>query len=285
MKEQFTVKPYSTWTALSGFYVYGYLREEDDEFGPKGSLRYIGEGKGRRLVMPHGVRVPSSEFIVIFTDDITKKESILMEEQLISHYGRIINGTGILENIKPKAGGTTIGKASVRDTVTGETKLVLLDDSDYLSGKLVPVLTGVNKGKATVVDTRTGKTCQVSVDDPEYAAGVYVSIMKGFAVVRDETGKTMRVSVNHPDYLSGKFTNVGSDGFSKNEISVKDTVTGETKRVSVDHPDYLSGKLVGITKGMVTAKNPITGERYRVSVNDPDYLSGKLVNVNKKIIQ
>jgi len=98
---------FTHWKELSGYCVYGYLREEDDQYGPKGSVRYIGEGLPKRITHKnHRVIVPSNEFIVIFKNNVTKKETRKTEEELIKFYGRISRGSGILENIKHKCGGT-----------------------------------------------------------------------------------------------------------------------------------------------------------------------------------
>lgn len=85
---------------IQGYCVYGYLRESTDEYGPAGSLRYVGEGAPSRPLAKHAVRVPDAEYIVILKDRLDKNGGVDREKILVSHYGRIDLGTGILENRK-----------------------------------------------------------------------------------------------------------------------------------------------------------------------------------------
>lgn len=95
----YTPRQFTGANNITGICVYGYLREEDDEHGPAGSFYYIGEGGASRPLGPHRVRVPDPKFIVIFTDDLNKDKGWDIEKQLIAHYGRICDESGILENI------------------------------------------------------------------------------------------------------------------------------------------------------------------------------------------
>jgi hypothetical protein len=98
-------KKYTHWKNLTDFCVYAYLREEDDEYGPKNSVRYVGEGAPKRIISKtHRVRVPSPDFIMAI-DGITKKKARELEEVLIKKFGRISKNSGILENINHKFGG------------------------------------------------------------------------------------------------------------------------------------------------------------------------------------
>lgn len=100
-REMFCPRPYVSEGDISGFCVYAYLREESDEYGPKGSVRYVGEGTNERPTGPHrNVRVPSNEHIVILSDRLTKDDGLLREDILIDYFGRIITGTGVLENVR-----------------------------------------------------------------------------------------------------------------------------------------------------------------------------------------
>ena len=75
------------------FYVYQYLTEE-------GLPYYIGKGKGRRMHVQHSnVDRPPKERRQIVKDKLTNEEAKALEKELISKYGRKIDG-GILDNIK-----------------------------------------------------------------------------------------------------------------------------------------------------------------------------------------
>ena len=99
----FNPRIFSKNNPIVGNCVYGYLREIDDEFGPKGSLKYIGEGSSSRPLNQHSRHcvVKSHRNIVIFVDDIDKPTGLVLERLLIDCYGRIVNSTGILENKNP----------------------------------------------------------------------------------------------------------------------------------------------------------------------------------------
>jgi hypothetical protein len=101
----FDPKPYTSKYDIIGHCVYGYLREQTDKHGPAMSVRYIGEGRPDRPTEGHWGGVPDPKYIVIFRDNITKDQSLLREKILVDYFGRIVNGTGILENIRAGGGG------------------------------------------------------------------------------------------------------------------------------------------------------------------------------------
>ena len=75
------------------FYVYQYISES-------GLPYYIGKGKGRRMHRPHTkTTLPPVERRVIIKDGLTNEEAKELEKQLITKYGRKLDG-GILDNIK-----------------------------------------------------------------------------------------------------------------------------------------------------------------------------------------
>ena len=75
------------------FYVYQYLTEE-------GTPYYIGKGSGRRIHRPHTkTKLPPVERRQIIKDGLTNEEAKSLEKELITKYGRKIDG-GILDNIK-----------------------------------------------------------------------------------------------------------------------------------------------------------------------------------------
>lgn len=75
------------------FYVYQYIDEAGQPY-------YIGKGSGRRIHVQHThVDVPHIERRQIIKDGLTNEEAKILEKELITKYGRKIDG-GILENIK-----------------------------------------------------------------------------------------------------------------------------------------------------------------------------------------
>ena len=88
----------------SNFYVYMYLREADSlrtENGLKGTPYYIGKGCGTRAWRKHGsrIKVPKNENIIFVSYGLTDLDAKNLEIELISKYGRIDLGTGILINL------------------------------------------------------------------------------------------------------------------------------------------------------------------------------------------
>ena len=76
-----------------GSYVYAYLRETDL------TPYYIGKGKGKRLYQRHSVTVPNDHTkIMIIAENLTDREAIDLEIELIKQHGRKDTNTGILYN-------------------------------------------------------------------------------------------------------------------------------------------------------------------------------------------
>jgi len=74
------------------YYVYQYLTEDNIPY-------YIGKGKDNRINCGHKVELPPTERRVIVKDNLTNEEAKEFEKELITKYGRKIDG-GILDNIK-----------------------------------------------------------------------------------------------------------------------------------------------------------------------------------------
>ena len=75
------------------FYVYQYLTEA-------GLPYYIGKGSGRRIHRQHTkTELPPVERRIIIKDGLTNDEAKKLEGELITKYGRKLDG-GILDNIK-----------------------------------------------------------------------------------------------------------------------------------------------------------------------------------------
>ena len=78
---------------MASFYVYQYLDES-------GLPYYVGKGSGRRMHVDHKhVELPPKERRVIVKDGLSNEDAKELEKELISKYGRKIDG-GILENRK-----------------------------------------------------------------------------------------------------------------------------------------------------------------------------------------
>ena len=89
------------------YYVYQYLREDSTPY-------YIGKGSGKRAWSRNRV-VPlptDPAYIEIIKTDLSEQEAYDLEKQLILHYGRKNNGTGILRNLTDGGEGSTgvVGK-------------------------------------------------------------------------------------------------------------------------------------------------------------------------------
>ena len=100
------------------FYVYGYLRKNED------SYYYIGKGTANRAYRRRGRTIPpptERSRIVIIQDKLTEEEAFAMEREYIAKYGRISNGTGILYNL-------TDGGEGVSGKIYSETELKRLSE-------------------------------------------------------------------------------------------------------------------------------------------------------------
>jgi hypothetical protein len=74
------------------YYVYVYLRED-------GTPYYVGKGKDNRWKQKsHSVEVPPVERVTFPLQNVDEETALNEEVKLISQWGRLNNGTGILEN-------------------------------------------------------------------------------------------------------------------------------------------------------------------------------------------
>jgi hypothetical protein len=228
-------RKYTHWKDLTSCCIYGYLRETDDEYGPAGTLYYVGEGTPSRVIdKNHGVKVPSPANIVIFADGLTKQESKIGESLLVSYYGRINKKTGILENIKPggEDGWDSSGTTLVR-LPDGAVTRVAITDSRFISGELQhPCVNTVP------IRDEDGYSYRISKNHPDYVSGKVRHISTGTVIVKLADGRIGRVSKNHPDYVSGKLVSI-----SKGMVTVYDT-NGNKVRTSKNDQRIASGELV-----------------------------------------
>lgn len=74
------------------YYVYLYLKED-------GTPYYVGKGKDDRWKQKsHSVKVPPPERVFFIIENVDEQTALNEEVRLISKWGRLNNGTGILEN-------------------------------------------------------------------------------------------------------------------------------------------------------------------------------------------
>ena len=76
------------------YYTYAYLRED-------GTPYYIGKGQGKRIYSTNRrIKPPKDKSRIIFLEkNLTEEEAFKHEIYMISFYGRIDLGTGILRNV------------------------------------------------------------------------------------------------------------------------------------------------------------------------------------------
>jgi hypothetical protein len=82
------------------YYVYGYIRTNESQYGKAGSYYYIGKGKGNRLLSKHHTVKPPIDKSKIYyiTGGMNEMDALQAEMLLIYYYGRIDLGTGCLRN-------------------------------------------------------------------------------------------------------------------------------------------------------------------------------------------
>ena len=82
------------------YYVYGYKRAHLSDHGQEGSFYYIGKGKGNRKTdKRHTVKPPNdASLIETIAENMSEKDALQLEMNLIFLLGRLDIGTGILRN-------------------------------------------------------------------------------------------------------------------------------------------------------------------------------------------
>ena len=87
---------------MNNYYVYAYLRED-------GTPYYIGKGKDNRAYSKKGriLNIPPLDRITKLFENLSEEEAFDKEKELIKHYGRKDNGTGILRNLTDGGEGTS----------------------------------------------------------------------------------------------------------------------------------------------------------------------------------
>ena len=141
------------------YYVYMFIRSADSSAGPAGSPYYIGKGKGQRAFdrKRSGMRPPNDRrYITICSSCLTEEQAFDKEIELISHYGRVDLGTGILRN-RTNGGEGVAGATWKRSPRTEEHKARL---SAALKGKGHPQL---EETKKKIAGTLTGRSRPLEV--------------------------------------------------------------------------------------------------------------------------
>ena len=204
---------YSKQLKLEGYYIYGYLREENDAHGKAGTLYYIGKGGGNRAICQHLVPVPTDyKNIIIIEHTLTEEKAHIGEIDLVAKYGRIDLGTGILLN--RTKGGQGFAQQN-KNTV--------------------------------LVKNSNGEKMRVAKDDPRLVTGELVGINKGKTLVRDKEGNTFMTDINDPRRFTGELTHPAA--VKRETRRVKD-VNGNRFIVSKDDPRIKTGELVGYSNGV-----------------------------------
>jgi hypothetical protein len=92
------------------FYVYAYIRSKDSSTAKAGTPYYIGKGCGKRAFKDHNrtTHTPENKSdIIIIKENISEEEAFSLERILISKFGRVDQGNGILRNFTNGGEGST----------------------------------------------------------------------------------------------------------------------------------------------------------------------------------
>ncbi len=193
------------------FYTYAYLRK--DRYTPY----YIGKGCGKRCYDDKGkncVSPKDKNRIVIIKDNLTEKEAFILEEKLISFWGRKCDG-GVLLNISPGGSAPPIGDGSNLFSYNKERKFtgskihpaksITIADIEYYSLKNASQNIGVNHstlskrvrlGKDLNIPFRKNSKVLVLIDGKEHSVKDASKILN-----ISPCALRKRIQRNHPSIL------------------------------------------------------------------------------------
>jgi hypothetical protein len=150
------------------FYTYAYLRR--DRYTPY----YIGKGCGKRCYDGRGkncVPPKNKSRIVIIKNNLTEKEAFILEEKLISFWGRKCDG-GVLLNLSPGGSAPPVGDGSnllhynKKRKITGSkihpAKKVVINGVEYISLKQASEILNI-KHSTLSKRVRMGKNLDIPI--------------------------------------------------------------------------------------------------------------------------
>ena len=145
------------------YYTYAYLRKEDR------TPYYIGKGKGKRAYdrSTHRVRVPDDrDRIVFLKENVSEKEALAYEREMIQFYGRKDLGTGILRNMSDGGEGAPNPSPESRKKNSERNKKAYAEGTNPLSR-----LTAEERIEYGKIAAKSRSEGQWLKDNPEYNGG------------------------------------------------------------------------------------------------------------------
>ena len=220
---------YKTTNLINGFIYIGIHSTTELEDG------YLGSGKELKRVFKEFGKENFKREILFQLD--SREAILLKEEELVNKeflerndvYNRSLGG-------QTKGKLCSLGKVSVKHSVTGECRLLPLDDPRYISGEYIPV----QCGKAVYFDVISNKNVRVSCDDPRISTGELQSSLTGKFFVRYADGDYFLVTRDDPRYINNELLTPGTGRIVCSKISEDGTLV--SKSLCLYDPLYLSGE-------------------------------------------
>lgn len=220
------------------YYIYAYIRSEDSATAKAGTPYYIGKGHGKRAFLYHeNIKRPNNKkYIIILENNLTELGALALERRLISWWGRVDIGTGILRNRTDGGDGrqsveytndqrkqmseSRKGMMTARNTLTNETEYVSVQEYNSLDHLEHP-----NVNTVPVYDNILNIRRLVTCDEFNSDRTRYVHVSKGkITAVNTLTGETVSVSKEEFDasdtYVGPNAGNVGRLNFNAKKINI-----------------------------------------------------------------